>query len=502
MGIPIGWNIKREEAKEKDVLRADVTGQRSPIRRRVRPNRSPTSQGAFDMQDAVSTTHSSRLDSIARALHTRTRLLPPPVPEVSRTAYASGRNDRHRPRLPRDLPRPRQSPYHDEFIQEERRMLDDERPLAALTPGFAPAAAAAARNTEADDVREPRDQHPSYINDRPHRAPPPRLTRVERYRAARIGVSTDADEGGHVSNENAAVSFPPLRRMGRRTIADGPLPSSSLRESWSPVSTFDGLGDRERSVSPFDEQLPWDTFLTTVVPDPVAPTAESSFASAAASASFSNSHPSSRAGSSNSATSSRTHLTVPSRRGSLPQNEQFMRACDTSEDDTASDTEEDEDEEVDVRDSIRRLNAADAARNRSGQHNSEPSRRRMRPSYFSNEPPMRDSERYSRRVLERTRDASAYVRSFYNTNTSLEDAEVERPLLSQLDGSAEESASNGEEEVPPLVPIASSPLDQELRDARSLVERLTRDPDISDDFWASVGLTRSFADPIERFERL
>lgn len=75
--------------------------------------------------------------------------------------------------------------------------------------------------------------------------------------------------------------------------------------------------------------------------------------------------------------------------------------------------------------------------------------------------------------------------------------------MSQLDGPADEPANTSEEETPPpLVRADSTPLDQELRDARSLLERLAHRQDISDDFWASVGLTRSFADPVERFQEL
>ena len=178
-----------------------------------------------------------------------------------------------------------------------------------------------------------------------------------------------------------------------------------------------------------------------------------------------------------------------------------MRACDTSEDDTASDTEE---EEMDVRGSIRRRNATEALRNRLGASDSAPPRRRIRASYFSNEPPVRDTERYSLRVIDRSRDASAYVRSFYNSGAwrDFEAQESPRPQISQLDGPIEEPVDTHEEEAPPLVSADAAPLDQELRDARSLLERLSRREDISDDFWASVGLTRSFADPIERFQEL
>ncbi|KAG9190651.1 hypothetical protein G6011_08739 [Alternaria panax] len=507
MGIPIGWNVIREEAKEKDVLRADITGSRSPIRRRVRPNRSPRPHSTLDTDFLISAPH---IEWIPRSSH-RARLAPPPVPEVSRTEYRSNEASRHPPTLQRDESsvRPSRSRLDDYMRAHETRATRDHvRPLPAFTPGFAPATTSRTSESEAQrDAQGPFSRLREYTS---YRRAAGRSTRT-RSQSPRAdpsvvrGDAANAPEESHETREHNAVAFPPLRRMGRRTIADGPLPASSLREPWSPVATLDGLGDRNRSVSPFDDQLQWDSFLTTVVDDPVAPTAGSSFASAAASASFTNSHPSSRAGSANSAASSQTHLTVPSRRHSPPQNEQFMRACDTSEDDTASDTEEDE---MDVRGSIRRRTGTEAFGNRLGiSHSTEP-RRRMRPSYFSNEPPARDTERYSLRVIDRSRDASEVVRSFYNSGI-WRDAETEaaqRPQIPQLDGPAEDSASASDNEsIPPLVRADSPPpppLDQELRDARSLLERLARREDVSDDFWASVGLTRSFADPVERFQEL
>jgi hypothetical protein len=507
MGIPIGWNVKREEAKEKDVLRADMTGSRSPIRRRARPNRSPRPHSTLDTDFLISAPH---IEWIPRSSH-RARLAPPPVPEVSRTEYRSNEASRHPPTLQRDESSVRRSRSRlDGYMRAHgtRATPDLERPMPAFTPGFAPAAASRTSDLEAQrDAQDPFSRLREYTS---YRRAAGRLTRTRSQspradRSAARGDTANAPEESHETGENNAVAFPPLRRMGRRTIADGPLPASSLRESWSPVATLDGLGDRNRSVSPFDDQLQWDSFLTTVVDDPVAPTAGSSFASAAASASVTNSHPSSRAGSANSAASSQTHLTVPSRHPSPPQNEHFMRACDTSEDDTASDTEE---EDMDARGSIRRRTGTEAFRNRLGISRSTEPRRRMRPSYFSNEPPARDTERYSLRVIDRSRDASEVVHSFYNSGI-WRDAETEaaqRSQIPQLDGPTEEPVSASDNEsIPPLVRTDSPPpppLDQELRDARSLLERLARREDVSDDFWASVGLTRSFADPIERFQEL
>jgi hypothetical protein len=510
MGIPIGWNISREEAKEKDILRADVTGQRSPIRRRIRLARSPRSQSASHEHTDMSTSRfAPHPESISRSSHGRTRLPPPPAPEA---AYRSNEALREPPSLQREDAsfRRSRSPRDDHMrAYETRRGVDSYRPtyhpLPAFTPGFAPATAS--RTAGEDIIREAQEISQGGHRSPYRRLPDPRLTRSRSPRADqsafRRGESADSHDG-HESSDSNAVGFPPLRRMGRRTIADGPLPASSLRESWSPASTVDGLGDRERSLSPFDEQMHWDNFLTTVVPDPVAPTAESSFASAAASASFSNSHQSSRAGSSNaSASSSLTHLTVPSQRNSPPSNDQFMRACDTSDDDTASDTEVEDDDEAAI---------AEAMRHR---RDHVTFRRRIRPSYFADEPPRRDTERYSQQVHERSRHAANYVQSFWdarerlgmtNTVSGLRRASrtreylVDGPLIEQLDGTADGQVSASDEDVPPLVSISSPPLDQELRDARSLLERLSRREDVSDDFWASVGLTRSMADRVESFD--
>jgi hypothetical protein len=288
---------------------------------------------------------------------------------------------------------------------------------------------------------------------------------------ARRGGATEHNEDGDDDNssDSNAVSFPPLRRMGRRNIADGPLPSSSLRESWSPATTVDGLGDRERSISPVVDDH-WETMLGSVAPDPIAPTAESSFASAAASASFSNSHPSSRAGSdnSNSASSSRTHLTVPSRRQSFAF-DQFLRICDTSEDDSASDTEAEEEETGPESIGLRRRSGLG-----SGFH----------------DPPQHHPHALSRDQRDILRVSTSYVRSFYG--------EV---APSNLDFQSERNtqASDTPEERSTVAEDLS--LDQELRDARALLERLTRRDDISDDFWASVGLRRPLADRIERIQQ-
>lgn len=71
------------------------------------------------------------------------------------------------------------------------------------------------------------------------------------------------------------------------------------------LGAVDGLGDRNRSLSP-ESSTVWDTIFTTLTPDPRAPSADSSFASATASASASQSR------SQNTATTSRTSFADPS----------------------------------------------------------------------------------------------------------------------------------------------------------------------------------------------
>ncbi|KAK8202683.1 hypothetical protein IWZ01DRAFT_545427 [Phyllosticta capitalensis] len=139
-----------------------------------------------------------------------------------------------------------------------------------------------------------------------------------------------------------APDFPPLRRMGRRQVTDGPMPpsglrQSTLRDSWSPTNV-DGLGDRERSISspPSPPSDHWETMLTTITPDAHLPSVDSSFTSAAASASFSTSNTTSQTGTQSSRSASDgstpTELTEPS----IDRSYEEQLICET-EDDVDSD---------------------------------------------------------------------------------------------------------------------------------------------------------------------
>ena len=78
--------------------------------------------------------------------------------------------------------------------------------------------------------------------------------------------------------DDPGLHVPLLRRVGERSI------NEALRPNREP--TIDGLGDRQRSLSPEynrDEDDAWETLLTTITPDANLPSADSSFNSASAS---------------------------------------------------------------------------------------------------------------------------------------------------------------------------------------------------------------------------
>lgn len=102
--------------------------------------------------------------------------------------------------------------------------------------------------------------------------------------------STTSPATAAVPAAPAAPSFSSSTTNLRRHIWDGLLnwraPSATRTDEHSPslsTSRLDGLGDRNRSLSPEGDSA-WDTLLTTLTPDPQPPSVGSSFASASASA--------------------------------------------------------------------------------------------------------------------------------------------------------------------------------------------------------------------------
>ena len=129
----------------------------------------------------------------------------------------------------------------------------------------------------------------------------------------------------------AETDFPPLQRMEQEPLQQMDdhihhlntrisreqrrldLLNRRHRQYLRDFDTINGLGDRERSISPPEDDH-WETMLSTITPDTIAPTAESSFTSAAASASFSNGNSNSMSGSATNSTGSHsvhTSITIP-----------------------------------------------------------------------------------------------------------------------------------------------------------------------------------------------
>ncbi|KAL9045919.1 MAG: hypothetical protein Q9214_001124 [Letrouitia sp. 1 TL-2023] len=97
----------------------------------------------------------------------------------------------------------------------------------------------------------------------------------------------ELEEPDHTHSENEWPEtdpmdvMPPLVRVNRRGVrerARAPRVPRG-RDDW------DGLGDRERSITPEPDEDSWETLLSTVTPDEQLPSLHSSFTSAAASAS-------------------------------------------------------------------------------------------------------------------------------------------------------------------------------------------------------------------------
>ncbi|RDL38066.1 uncharacterized protein BP5553_05499 [Venustampulla echinocandica] len=186
----------------------------------------------------------------------------PPVPET-RDFYAVGprRHElnrlRHRQNFRRSVqnaaptpPYPTPPPYTDTDLAFLARIgLDLPRP-ASLTPALSPSHQVAMDDAEAP-LRRPHGESLLVRATRPSRGTidrPSRQTLSERV---------------HSINRGPMYNVERARRMARQEM--------------------DGLGDRDRSLSP-EGGSAWDTLLASITPDPQPPSAGSSFASASAAA--------------------------------------------------------------------------------------------------------------------------------------------------------------------------------------------------------------------------
>lgn len=127
------------------------------------------------------------------------------------------------------------------------------------------------------------------------------------------------------------------RRMGAHRSEN--RSANETRSSASPHRpVIDGLGDRERSASPDDddqEQDTWETLLTTITPDSTLPSADSSFTSNAAAASSTNATRSARSGG-EAATNQATTMHLM-----LDPYPDYFNPCDSPEGSTDSETDAD-----------------------------------------------------------------------------------------------------------------------------------------------------------------
>ncbi|KAJ9642311.1 hypothetical protein H2199_004691 [Coniosporium tulheliwenetii] len=531
MGLPV-WRAPSPADSTKAADKADPTASaRSPIRRhspRIRPGRSRDVRqrarveyfDSFRSAERIRPPHAGAFQPYAVEEDASSSEGPgqntnlPPVPEsmnysrsedeASRPATASRQHDeRARFPVPRALnpfarpsTRPRDNPSA--MIRPQHSYSYRPRELPAYTPNFAPARRASLRASDSL-------QHPSNSSYYPG------------------PLENHLDPSGHLPDFPSPAHGPAHRR--RR-----PLPSSSLRESWSPATTVNGLGDRERSFSPGDDNLAdnWDAMHSTVAPDPLEPSADSSFTSAAASASFSattrhsnNSSRSSRRSGSGSASSARTHITVPS------DVERYAwtvtQVCDTSED-GGSETEADEGE------------AGISPRSRNPMRQVLLEERRMRRRLEVAEqavlerPPRREPVRYSAGTRERSEEAGEAVRGYYGrggeyalmeTRTQLDELESREERSREIEAEVHQVALREElrsqlaerrrleeerraleeenEQLQPQQPLTQT-FDPELEEMRSLLERIARRDDIPEEWWMSVGLVPSL--PRRVIERL
>ncbi|KAK4154597.1 hypothetical protein C8A00DRAFT_32633 [Chaetomidium leptoderma] len=149
-----------------------------------------------------------------------------------------------------------------------------------------------------------------------------------------------------VSRPHATV-WSRIRRRGNsessigsiHTASDGYQPRHTISRPspWAiEAADLDGLGDRNRSLSPEGDNV-WDTLLSTLAPDPQPPSVGSSFASASASAA---------ATQSTAAASSRTSFTTMDAAAESAFEPPCESGCDNS------DTEGDDDDDDDLLDQI------------------------------------------------------------------------------------------------------------------------------------------------------
>ncbi|KAF5633566.1 hypothetical protein F52700_6020 [Fusarium sp. NRRL 52700] len=152
---------------------------------------------------------------------------------------------------------------------------------------------------------------------------------------------TPEENGAQPQRLSSAVTHPVIRTDDSEELSQRRAHRSAMREAlrasnritrFAPFQRVDGLGDRDRSLSP----EVWDTLLSTLTPDPQPPSAGSSFASNVASQSA--------------GTTSGTSFTTPDQDPDVLADQACESGCEGSE-------TEDIDQTLSVLDQIRRRRA-------------------------------------------------------------------------------------------------------------------------------------------------
>ncbi|KAK1995742.1 hypothetical protein LX36DRAFT_682856 [Colletotrichum falcatum] len=318
--------------------------------------------------------------------------------------------------------------------------------------------------------QEPERPHVDGIALYPYPAPPV---------AARFDRSPEHSGPARFSGGRARVetrTLPPTLHHRIRRIR----PSGQSNES-----STDGLGDRDRSLSP-DEDGVWDTLLTTLTPDPQPPSAGSSFASASASASASTSQ------SQSAAASSRTSLTGPEM-----AEEGLEQPCESGLDN--SDDEGHEDARMGQgwpdhwtmnypsrhRRFVADLDANDPSRL---SYMREDSLHRRANGTLVARNMQDDEEMRTRRRLELLR----HYRIATRDPTPLPEllGHIVRDSSEEAGGTGGQGDSNGDDDETPSSRNHTSN-DNTLHGMQMIVRNLARREDIPDEWWAGAGLSRT-----------
>ncbi|KUI58457.1 hypothetical protein VP1G_05724 [Cytospora mali] len=215
------------------------------------------------------------------------------------------------------------APPEGEGRERSSSSLDDTQPsLEGTDPLSQPPATLARESTT----------RPSSDRDVRVRIPADLLRRQNEQRLLSMRRSLRAQEYAAMREARGA------RRDLHEALARAPaLPGDATTQP----SRLDGLGDRDRSLSP-EGEVGWETLLSSITPDPQPPSVGTSFASTPAPASATDtSHSTAFA---NSANSSRTSLADGPDAGYTLREIGFAEVCESGGDN--SETEGDEDEEA------------------------------------------------------------------------------------------------------------------------------------------------------------